>query len=86
VSTIADSLVSLSALPGVAEATAAARRACTQLRWHEALRPTWARWRHTERARRKASRCGSHTVLRPSWPGLTKAVASQTRSSSVALP
>src|SRR5450631_4123825 len=38
VSTIADSLVSLSALPGVAEATAAARRACTQLRWHEALR------------------------------------------------
>jgi Fic family protein len=38
VSTIADSLVSLSALPGVAEATDAARQACTQLRWHEALR------------------------------------------------
>lgn len=38
VSTIADSLISLSALPGVAEATEAARRACTQLRWHQALR------------------------------------------------
>src|SRR5450756_2086416 len=38
VSTIADSLVSLSNLPGVADATDAARRACTQLRWHEALR------------------------------------------------
>ena len=38
VSTIADSVGSLSALPGVAEATDAARRACTQLRWHEALR------------------------------------------------
>jgi len=37
-STIADSLNSLSALPGVAEATDAARQACTQLRWHEALR------------------------------------------------
>ena len=37
-STIADSLVWLSALPGVAEATEAARQACTQLRWHEALR------------------------------------------------
>jgi Fic family protein len=36
--TIADSLVSLSALPGVAEATDAARQACTKLRWHEALR------------------------------------------------
>jgi hypothetical protein len=38
VSYIADSLVTLSALPGVVEATDAARRACTQLRWHEALR------------------------------------------------
>jgi len=38
VSTTADSLVSLSALPGVAEATDAARRACTQLRWHAGLR------------------------------------------------
>src|SRR5664280_1873616 len=37
-SAIADSLVWLSALPGVAEATEAARQACTQLRWHEALR------------------------------------------------
>jgi Fic/DOC family len=37
-SAIADSLVSLSALPGVPEATDAARLACTQLRWHEALR------------------------------------------------
>jgi len=37
-SAIADSLVSLSALPGVAEATDAARQACTQLRWHEGLR------------------------------------------------
>src|SRR5450631_4422017 len=36
--TIADSPVSLSALPGVAEATDAARQACTKLRWHEALR------------------------------------------------
>jgi hypothetical protein len=38
VSTIAASLLSLSALPGVPEATEAARLACTQLRWHEALR------------------------------------------------
>src|SRR5450756_213392 len=38
VSTIADSLVQLSALPGVSEATDAARQACTQLRWHQALR------------------------------------------------
>jgi hypothetical protein len=38
VSTIAGSLLSLSALPGVPEATEAARLACTQLRWHEALR------------------------------------------------
>jgi hypothetical protein len=38
VSTIADSLVSLSALPGVAQATDAAREACTQLRWHQGLR------------------------------------------------
>jgi hypothetical protein len=38
VSTTADSLLSLSALPGVAEATEAARLSCTQLRWHEALR------------------------------------------------
>ena len=37
-STIADSLVALSALPGVPEATDAARQACTKLRWHEALR------------------------------------------------
>ena len=37
-STIADSLVRLSALPGVSEATDAARQACTQLRWHQALR------------------------------------------------
>jgi hypothetical protein len=34
----ADSLLSLSALPGIAEATEAARQSCTQLRWHEALR------------------------------------------------
>jgi len=38
VPTIADSLISLSELPGVAEATEAARQACTQLRWHQALR------------------------------------------------
>jgi Fic family protein len=38
VSTTADSLLSLSALPGIAEATEAARQSCTQLRWHEALR------------------------------------------------
>jgi len=38
VSTTADALLSLSALPGIAEATDAARRSCTQLRWHEALR------------------------------------------------
>jgi Fic family protein len=38
VSTIAESLIPLSALPGVAEATDAARQACTQLRWHQALR------------------------------------------------
>ena len=37
-STIADSLVQLSALPGVPEATDAAREACTQLRWYQALR------------------------------------------------
>jgi Fic family protein len=37
-STFAESLVPLSDLPGVAEATAAAREACTKLRWHEALR------------------------------------------------
>ena len=38
VSTIADSLITLSALPGVPEASEAAREACTQLRWHQALR------------------------------------------------
>jgi hypothetical protein len=38
VSTIADSLLTLSTLPGVPEATDAAREACTRLRWHEALR------------------------------------------------
>jgi hypothetical protein len=38
VPTIAESLVSLSALPGVGQATEAARQACTELRWHEALR------------------------------------------------
>lgn len=38
VPTIADSLISLSTLPGVAEATDAARQACTTLRWHQALR------------------------------------------------
>jgi hypothetical protein len=38
VSTIADSLATLSALPGVAEATDAARDACTRLRWHQGLR------------------------------------------------
>ena len=37
-STIADSLVQLSGLPGVSEATDAAREACTRLRWHQALR------------------------------------------------
>ena len=37
-STIADSIISLSVLPGIAEATDTARQACTQLRWHEALR------------------------------------------------
>lgn len=36
--TIADSVISLSARPSVAEAIEAARLACTQLRWHEALR------------------------------------------------
>jgi Fic family protein len=38
VSTIAESLVQLAALPGVPEATEAAREACTTLRWHQALR------------------------------------------------
>jgi Fic family protein len=38
VPTIADSLIPLSTLPGVAEATDAARQACTTLRWHQALR------------------------------------------------
>ena len=38
VSTITDSLVWLSELPGVPEATDAAREACTKLRWHQALR------------------------------------------------
>lgn len=37
-STIADSLITLSRLPGVPEATDAAREACTKLRWHEGLR------------------------------------------------
>ena len=35
---VAESLSALAALPGVPEATAAAREACTRLRWHEALR------------------------------------------------
>jgi Fic family protein len=34
----ADYLVTLSALPGVGEAVDAARAACTELRWHQALR------------------------------------------------
>lgn len=38
VPTIADSLIPLSTLPGVAAATDAARQACTTLRWHQALR------------------------------------------------
>jgi Fic family protein len=38
VSTVAESIDLLAALPTVAEATDAARQACTQLRWHEALR------------------------------------------------
>jgi Fic family protein len=38
VSTIADSLITLSTLPGVPESAEAAREACTKLRWHEALR------------------------------------------------
>jgi hypothetical protein len=38
VPTVAESLTAVAALPGVPEATAAARDACTQLRWHEALR------------------------------------------------
>jgi len=38
VSTITDSLITLSTLPGVPEASEAAREACTKLRWHEALR------------------------------------------------
>ena len=37
-SSVAESLSALAALPGVPEATAAARDACTALRWHEALR------------------------------------------------
>ena len=37
-STITDSLITLSTLPGVPEASEAAREACTKLRWHEALR------------------------------------------------
>ena len=37
-STIAESLIQLAALPGVPEATDAAREACTKLRWHQALR------------------------------------------------
>ena len=37
-SSVAESLSALAALPGVPEATAAARDACTGLRWHEALR------------------------------------------------
>jgi hypothetical protein len=38
VSTVAESIDLLAAMPTVAEATDAARQACTQLRWHEALR------------------------------------------------
>jgi hypothetical protein len=38
VPTVAESLTAVAALPGVSEATAAARDACTTLRWHEALR------------------------------------------------
>ena len=34
----ADSLAALASLPGVAEAANAAREACTELRWHQALR------------------------------------------------
>ena len=37
-SSVAESLSALAALPGVPEATAAARDACTALRWHEGLR------------------------------------------------
>lgn len=37
-STIADSLIPLSELPGVPEAVEAAREACTALRWHQGLR------------------------------------------------
>ncbi|MGW6129586.1 cell filamentation protein Fic [Cellulomonas sp. NPDC055163] len=36
-----DPLAGLAALPGVAEAVDAARRACEELRWHEAYRRRW---------------------------------------------
>jgi len=38
VSTITDSLIPLSELPGIPEAIEAAREACTKLRWHQGLR------------------------------------------------
>jgi len=68
VSTIADSVGSLSALPGVAEATDAARRACTQLRWHEALRhriPAAAAESRVRGARASAALDGAEMDLGP---------------------
>ncbi len=52
-----DPLGRLADLPGVAEAVAAAREACTQLRWHEALRrrTSWAAAEATARAARESA-------------------------------
>ena len=63
-STVADSLVQLSALPGVPEATDAAREACTRLRWHQALRrriPSAAAESRVRGARASAALDGAET-------------------------
>lgn len=64
--TIADSITSLSVLPGVAEATHAARQACTQLRWHQGLRrriPAAAAESRVRGARASAALDGAQTDL-----------------------
>jgi Fic family protein len=54
---VGDALARLAALPGVAEAISAAREACTDLRWHEALRRRGAEAR--AEATIRAARCSA---------------------------
>ena len=80
--TAESALTRLEALPGVADGIAAAREACTHLRWHPALR------RRTEEARVEATIDQRHAVrrlsrargYRSSWSGTPPAVRRRCRT------